>query len=354
MNYPRCTKDFKSKSRKTNIVTWTMMNFSVQRLLHNWILICLLRYHVLTCISGADIDCLEAFSCAYALLNQTSASDDINCYGYKSCATSPGLHTTRGYIDCYGSHSCINSTTIKANGYRVNCYGFKSCANIDNIHVTSSSQHVSKIVCTGDRSCMNSQIIIDGNHTNILYCDGVLACANTIVTILQSNDWIYVHSDLGAYNATFISHSGAHFEFIGRYSTLNSTIICQASETCYIECAGHGCTGLKLACSDSNGNNSCTFDIDCYYAAKSDACPNGYDAREAIEMFENLKSVDDQVIQDIQSMYASSNNQLAQETIEIYGSILGETSIICDDYSECSSQSWNYTVYQQHIQQLRF
>ena len=128
-------------------------------------------------------DCFDAYSCSSTLINQTDG-DDINCFGYKSCFQSPGLHNYVSNINCYGSYSCYNTTWIKIytttmSIFRIKCYGLNSCAHSN--HKLSGSGR-QQIQCYGEQSCINSNVLVD-SHAQ--YYENYRVCTYNIFSIVQ-------------------------------------------------------------------------------------------------------------------------------------------------------------------------
>ena len=93
------------------------------------------------------------------------------------------------------------------------------------------------LVCSGDRSCANSQIIARGESS--VSVAGHLGLANSTITVLG-----------GTADVTF-SLSAA-------YSTSNTLIECNgANSICTVNCwAANGCDGLILECGDESNEDS--------------------------------------------------------------------------------------------------
>lgn len=232
-------------------------------------------------------NCNDSYSCAFS----ETIQDNTKCRGYYSCAFSEKMIVDT-LIDCDGALSCYNLSSIIINATAIdypvdlNCDGLFSCANNDNIQVSATNISYSPIAkrninCNGELSCFDSKIFILANHENLfINCFGDRSCAQTFFWIAESGFGSYFKFNgyLAAQNSVVFVNTSVTFDFLGRSSGQNTTIICHSRSPqeyvyhqIFIDCHSNACDGLKLY-----QNEGCRFLTSCYSATKSNVCPDGY------------------------------------------------------------------------------
>lgn len=195
------------------------------------------------------------------VISETSTS--IHCAGYRSCEGATIL-TTSASINCYGSYSCYKSTAIEnmkplwSSSGNIRCYGLFSCANV--LHMSAYNT----IYCYAEQSCFGSVIF-----TFELICTGDRSCANSQVF---HNGSISLYGSLSGINSIFYSvgpvGSTFDYEIYGSYGAYNATIMCGSGHECDIECDGNSCQNLMVQCSDGS-DNTCDISISCRYSQQT-------------------------------------------------------------------------------------
>lgn len=264
--------------------------------------------YVCTCESD---DCNDAYSCAF----NSSISDSTECIGYYSCAFSKSMIVNTN-SSCDGAFSCFNlssitinqeKTTTNATDVKLYSNGLYSCANnkniTSNLFTDSPSETTTisiSINCYGELSCRNSWITntISRNYESYtkylrLNCAADRSCADSVVSLTGpiSKVLITLSGYLSAQNTIFtihtikqiFYHSAYRFDFVARSSSQNTSIRCNStampnSVTVYINCYSNGCDGMTF----SSVKHSCTFNVTCYDATISDACPQGFNLNSHI------------------------------------------------------------------------
>lgn len=209
------------------------------------------------------------------------------------------------------------------------CDGLFSCSEVATLYNTQGS-----IRCYGESSCTHTTIINNGS-TSSTNCRGAKACSNSVIYNRQTAT---ANGFASAFNTTFESlESGARYNFYGITSAHSAKIICNHGHICQINCWGTSCNNLTLI---TKGNAS--FDIDCFSATKSDACPNGYDLESLLTQYGIEES---QFLPDL----LSSNVSLRLSSFEnsyntCYPDLDIVNSINCDDWQECYAQPIDTTI----------
>ena len=227
----------------------------------------------------SQIACKVEEECVGNAIISTSL-EQIGCWGYRSCLGATNIRTNRYgagcSICCYGSYSCFNAATIQrtvTTPGEIWCGGLLSCAFVSNL---DNKRGV--VSCSGEQSCRGATITLrdDNVITNRhMACTGDHSCMNANVS---TRDETYFGGHLSGLNSVFYgNYSTVRYLFTGSNSGYNTTIICGVGNTCSVTCWGNGCNKLTLSCSDES-DASCTFDVNCTYAEKSEnnnVCPNG-------------------------------------------------------------------------------
>ena len=124
--------------------------------------------------------CHNAYECALdTISDSTTSGSNIECYGYYSCAKATTIVSTdNAHILCYGGYSCVEAGSIQHTGTtyfkRIYCYGSFSCAYVDDIYNADGP-----IYCSGELSCAESTITIDQSN---IYCYGCRSCYGSDLT----------------------------------------------------------------------------------------------------------------------------------------------------------------------------
>ena len=259
---------------------------------------------------NAQTQCHLEEECIFATLS--SSTDDIECYGYRSCEQASSITSTNGaYIWCDGAYSCykalIIQTTSTSDVATLNCRGLFSCAFVQSISIANGN-----VNCRSEQSCINSMLTLSPDR--YILCTGYRSCANTIAT---SGTFI-LHGSLSSINATFYSNAATTtYQFWGFESGYNSTVICNDSHTCIIECYGNGCADVTLQCATSG---MCTFMVDCQFAQFDEInCPVGYQLPSDINPMPSLRNM---TVSTWENSYALCKNSTKH----------------CHDYEECNSE----------------
>ena len=228
-------------------------------------------------------NCYDESQCVGASIVSTT-EEKIECYGYRSCLNASTISTNAGEwyecsICCWGSYSCFNANIIERSATSSTTYGeiwcgaLLSCAFVRNLH---NPQGV--VSCAGEQSCRGSTITLEDTTATLerhMECWADRSCMDANVT---TRDKTTLRGHLSGLNGVFYSDDDTvKYEFSGSHSGYNATIVCGVGHNCNVICYGNGCNKLTLVCSDGN-NSSCTFDVDCTYAEKSEnsnVCPNG-------------------------------------------------------------------------------
>ena len=205
-------------------------------------------------------------------ISQSVTVDDYNDNLYSTYSSSDALTITdTGNLCCRGVRSCQYFTHIELNLNDMFCMASLSCNNIDSI--TS----VSTFVCTsGDDGCQNifindvlnvysmgvmwnnqiyANMTINIDIDTLLICGARKACQ-------YSNFYGFNIIYLMAYETTgytyLISNGNIHMDIyatihgqdnIGPWDSYPTYIICNKTDTCYIECqASQSCTKLFILC----------------------------------------------------------------------------------------------------------
>eukprot|EP01084_Bolivina_argentea_P280731 480145_1 len=132
-------------------------------------MICVVFVAFVALLMGQDQNCYNAYECVgteWTLSN----GQKIYGYGYKSLS---GINTsvTGGYsVECYGAFACAQIAFILSDN-NIWCYGSHSCANIVG---SSYIEAQSFIYCLGANACENSNIT-----SNAIICSGDQSCINS-------------------------------------------------------------------------------------------------------------------------------------------------------------------------------
>ena len=289
-------------------------------------------------------DCFDAYSCWQLAINTTQASENINCYGFKSCSNSPSItNMFEGKIYCDASYSCFNSEWIETNGERIECQGYKSCSNVSSMHIgvisaveSQSSTSLSSdgtIRCRGDESCSNTNIFmhnINDYKTNLL-CTARMSCANSIINAVSeyqmpntpvTSHYIRFTGYFSGYNASVFIGNDSEIKFGGFHSGYQATVVCESMQTCFISCVANGCFNTTFICEDEQTHNSCVFDVFCEDAEQSSVCPSGYDGINNLKKRESTANI--QIIDLINSI-----------TTAYPDNPINTNSLQCNDYQAC-------------------
>lgn len=241
----------------------------------------LVVYFTARCIR-ASTECEDAYECFGQTITE-NGTELVSCKGDHSC--SQATIKSDYNIDCSAAFSCFKCTAITpltANTVStIECDGLYSCARIDNLNTTYRT-----LQCEAELSCYGSTITMgEGSE---LECSGDKSCANASITITgESSTTITVLGTRAAMDATFeTSGNGVSytFDFWGWSSGHNTTIICNAGDTCSINCDVNACDELNLQC-----NSDATCNIDCSHGQYSDVCGNGYMSYGIPDDFTNNK-----------------------------------------------------------------
>lgn len=309
------------------------MAFNKTVLLISFCVLLATRYH----LGLSDISCDDSYSCANSTLSTSSSSSDIDCKGSFSCREAISISTSGSgsSIHCYGSYSCYQSKSLTTNSVSssasIDCYGLFSCANIEYMYT-----RFSWIGCYGEKSCVNS--LFDGLSPNTylrVYCYGGYSCVN--VTAYNRNLVYFVGYRSGE-NGLFINIDGnvaIYYNFNGKESGKNATIVCGTGNTCEIQCYGDACNELTVKCVEKldngtivvqgYGNNCSNISPRCDYADRSDFCPDGFVG--AVQEIE-IPSLD------IPASNWNNSGRLC-DVDDVYE----QSSIVCGNSQECVSTS---------------
>ena len=275
--------------------------------------------------------CHDAYSCAFMGIVETGSSE-VECYGYHSCAEASYINSTSGEISCYGSYSCYSASFIghisSSSSVFISCEGLNSCANAGFIQNLNGPMR-----CRAEKSCHQTYLYLIG----YINCEGVLSCAESIIS---SSNAYNVDGYLAVQYATMYSlDSATTYNFRARSAAHNATVICGNGHTCTVKCHTDACSYLNLTCID--GGASCTFNIDCTYADKSDVCPYGYQLSWFMYELPNLVNVamstlENSVTNCDEIGTGAQNCGNYQECVSgtEYNS---DTSICCTGYQSCIS-----------------
>ena len=77
--------------------------------------------------SGQTLSCYEPYSCSNYFASDSYITDNVNCFGWFSCANADPF-TTDDYAYCDGSYSCYKAEYISS-GDDIDCHGLGSCQN---------------------------------------------------------------------------------------------------------------------------------------------------------------------------------------------------------------------------------
>ena len=240
---------------------------------------------------GVDADgffCSKAFECDSQSITW---NDTVNCLGHFSCVDSY-INSSKS-LRCKGGYACYNARKLtnieNGDNADIECQGLYSCANVNDISAIDME-------CSGDLSCLNSNITMT-HPDRLMLCDGARSCESTTVTSMESNTFQF-NGGLSGLNAVFSDNNNKNnntndsltlsYYFYGGYSGYNTTIICgnnNNNNTCYIECFGNGCNGLKIL------GNSNSIITDCSTAELSDICPDGYQLPEYLYPIPNTINI---------------------------------------------------------------
>ena len=266
-------------------------------------------------VSGTTV-CHDAYSCEENTITETD-SGHVQCYGYHSCFEATITVSGSSDISCYGSYSCYKAVDLSidttSGDYDIDCWGLFSCAFVDTMY-----NYDGDIECMGELSCYQSNLEIGTNGgQDYLNVQGDHAAAQSTLT------GGYHNQAMGSYswqNATVYGiFDSSNFNLFGHNAGYGATIICGSGLTCNINCRGNGCNDIALTC-----DGSCTLNIDCTSAEKSDNCPTGYE----IPSFIDLPSLLDIEL----STYDNSYNPCFSTITD---------AINCGDYDECNGDTFN-------------
>ena len=260
--------------------------------------------------------CHVAYSCEENTINE-AASGNVQCYGYHSCFEATITVTGSSDILCYGSYSCYKAIALSvettSGDYDIDCWGLFSCAFVDTIY-----SYDGDIDCFGESSCFQSNLEIGtSGDFDIINIQGDHGGAQATLT---GGYYHYARGSYSLQNATvYGTFDNCEFSVYGHNAGYGANIICGDGLTCNIHCGGNSCNNMTITC-----DGSCTLNIDCTSAERSDNCPNGYQ----IASFINLPSLLNVQL----STYDNSYNPCLSNITN---------AINCDDDSECGGNVLN-------------
>eukprot|EP01084_Bolivina_argentea_P288755 495663_1 len=156
------------------------------------------------------ICCRGMYSCRETVINYNDAiTASVICSGHQSCYSTPIQSNSDIKIGCYGYYSCQSSTILGPvnNGGTLYCYGRLSCW--DTIIIA-----ISTIICNGISSCRSTNITSNSNM--IIYLNGYLSGWNTSIEC-NAGDTCNILCN-------------------GFQSCLNTTLICNELAQCVVDC----------------------------------------------------------------------------------------------------------------------
>ena len=214
--------------------------------------------------------CLTGYSCTNETIVQGSG-DNFYAYGYKSVA---GVKTSIASQEArlYGAYAAQHAQLVNMT-YKGECFGYKSCDNVKELIIDDAT-----LQCDGSASCTNIgsiNVVSGDSYTRNASCYGDFSCANSVFKDTQET-WGY-----GAYSLynTYFDFSESTRDvsiwYVGSYSGVNSTIICNnGGINCQINCYSNACGGVKLWCNPQIGNCS-EFTIRCW-SCDEEKLPSSY------------------------------------------------------------------------------
>eukprot|EP01083_Nonionella_stella_P068227 181012_1 len=177
------------------------------------------------------------------------------------------------------SGSAVNITVDGDYEGPICCRGADACQSVDRIGYQMPTKGGNDVICSGSQSCRRAHIMRINEtyceasescrlssiaYVSNLYCDGFAACADANITNAQN---IVCRGQTGCQGATVISGgSDLNIYFSGEVAGQHTTVYCDESDTCTIQCLGeNSCLSTTVYC---NGN--CIIQCDAAYVS---TCP---------------------------------------------------------------------------------